>query len=383
MIVRWLALTICCGFLASSAGPARAQVREIPTDPLSHLINSGSFVVLDSLRFSGLRRISSAAVAAQIHLHEGDRFDSAQLERDIRNLARLGWFESIQVEAMHSTKTFPQMPDNFSRMNLLFHLCELPILSRVAYSGSRLLSQKQIEKILDERKLAPGLGKPADPVALYRIGLAIRGGLNELSHPDASVRIVNEKTENATVSVRFEINDGPLLRVRKVNFDGHPQISTKLLRAQMRSIAPWKPFASWRGDNVYTGERFEEDRQRILTFYQNHGFPEARVGSARVVQSSELSHHWLPWPRGSTEAGLNISMPVEAGTFYRFESITATPALQVAARSHGALPPSLTDINNGGSFSQQEIDKLRRLWTARLQSKKSEIDSLCSYSVDV
>src|SRR6266852_9161119 len=62
---------------------------------------------------------------------------------------------------------------------------------------------------------APALGKPADPAALHRIALAIRAGLNELGHPEANVRISREEASNAT-AVRFEINDGPLLRVRRV-----------------------------------------------------------------------------------------------------------------------------------------------------------------------
>jgi outer membrane protein assembly factor BamA len=157
------------------------------------------------------------------------------------------------------------------------------------------------------------------------MAFAIRGGLNELGHPDASVRISRVEASNATVTVQFEINDGPLLRVRRVSFDGHPQISPKLLRGQMHNIAPWKPLASWRSKNAYTREAFEEDRQRILTYYENHGFPEARIGSARVARSTEPTRRWLPWPHVSALAGLSVSIPVQAGPFYRFESILKSP----------------------------------------------------------
>jgi outer membrane protein assembly factor BamA len=253
----------------------------------------------------------------------------------------------------------------------------------VEYSGSRLLSQKQIEKMLEEKKLVPPLGKPADPAALHRIALAIRAGLNELGHPDADVRIAREEASNATVSVRFEINDGPLLRVRRVSFDGHPQLQAKLLRAQMRNIAPWKPLASWRGKNAYNREAFEEDRQRILAYYQNHGFPEARVGCARVAQSTEPSRRWLPWPHKSRQAGLSVSIPVEAGPFYRFTSIAATEALRQAANERGGSPTTVSELEVGGTFSQQEIDKWQRFWTARIQSRNPAFDSHPPHSVDV
>ena len=374
---------ICLGALLLAATPVLPQIHGLPAETRPDPLKATEAPILDELRFTGLRHIAPAAVAAQVSLRVGERADRTRIERDIRALARLGWFESIQVEAHGSTTPALQTPEEPERVAIIIHLKEFPFLSKVEYSGSRLLSQKQIEKMLEDKKLAPSLGKPADPAALQRIAFAIRSGLNELGHPEASVAIAREQARNATLAVRFEINDGPLLRVCRVNFDGHPQVSTKLLRGQMRSIAPWKPLASWRGKNAYTREAFEEDRQRILTYYQNHGFPEARIGNARVAQFNEPSRRWLPWPHESVLAGLSVSIPVEAGPFYRFEFIAATDALQQAAKECGRKPIIPPELEQGGAFSQQELDKLRRLWMARLQSRKSEVDFIPAHSVDV
>ena len=378
-----LKTAICLGVLLLSATPVLPQIRGLLADSASEPLEAKESLIIDELRFTGLRRIAPAAVAAQITSHAGDRFDLLMIEKDVRALARLGWFESIQVEAAPSAETLPQLPETSNRVTLVFYVVEFPFLSKVEYSGSRLLSQKQIEKMLEDKKLAPGLGKPADPAALQRIAFAIRTGLNELGHPEAGVRIDRKEANNATVTVRFEINDGPMLRVRRVNFGGHPLVSTRLVRRQMRDIAPWKPLASWRGKNAFTRDGFERDRQRILTYYQDHGFPEARIGNAQVTQFKESSRRWFPWPQESALAGLSVSIPVEAGPFYRFESIAATDALRQAAKGSGRLPVNLLDLDKGTAFSQQEIDKLSRLWMARVQSRNSEVDSLPSHSVDV
>src|SRR6266478_6100790 len=383
MLVRWLIAAIYSGSILTAATPAWAQACAVACEPRRNFQRTAEVPILDEVRFMGLRRIAPAAVAAQLKSREGEPFDAGRIDKDLRALARLGWFESIQVEEVSPTLPLRPAFENQKHIALIFHLEERPFLSKVEYSGSRLLSQKQIKKMLKDKKIAPGFGKPADPATLQLIALAIRTGLNELGHPRASVRIAREEPGNATLSVRFEINDGPLLRVRQVSFDGHPQVSTKLLRGQMRSIAPWKPLASWRGKNAYTREAFEEDRQRILTYYQNHGFPEARIGSARVAQSNEPSRRWLPWPHESELSGLSISIPVEAGPFYRFESIAATDALQQAAKERGRNPAISSEGEQGGAFSQQEIDKLRRLWIARIQSRTSELDSAKSHSVEV
>jgi outer membrane protein insertion porin family len=382
MLVTCLKAAICLGALLLADRTVWSQIYNLPTNRLAEF-GATEAPVLDELRFTGLRRIAPEAVEAQIRLHAGDRFDLAKLDGDIHALARLGWFESIQVEATSSTPPLPQLPGYSNRLALIFHLKEFPFLSKVEYSGSRLLSQKQIEKVLEDKRLVLPLGKPADPAALHRMALAIRSALNELGHPEANVRIAREEASNATVTVRFEISDGPLLRVHRVSFDGHPQVPAKLLRAQMRNVAPWKPLASWRGKNAYTREAFEEDRQHILAYYQDHGFPEARVGYARVAQSTEFSRRWLPWPHESAQTGLTVSIPVEAGPSYRFESITAAETLQQAANERGRSPTAGSGTEVGSAFSQQEIDKWQRFWTAHIQPRNSRVDALQPHSVDV
>ena len=375
---------VCVGALLLMAAPAWPQIHGLPAKTASEPLKTPEAApIVNDLRFIGLGRIAPAAVAAQITSHAGERFDPSMIEKDVRALARLGWFESIRVEAAPSVETFLQLPETSKSITLVFHVVEFPFLSKVEYSGSRLLSQKQIEKMLEDKKLAPGLGKPADPAALQRIAFAIRAALNELGHSEAGVRIDRKEANNPTVAVRFEINDGPLLRVRRVNFDGHPLVSIRVVRGQMRDIAPWKPLASWRGKNAFTRDRFERDRQRILTYYQDHGFPEARIGDAQVTQVNQSTRRWFPWPHESTLTGLSVSIPMEAGPFYRLESIAATDALQQTTKEGGRLPVNVPDLEKGTGFSQQEIDKLKRLWMARVQSRNSEVESASSHSVEV
>jgi outer membrane protein insertion porin family len=367
MLVTCFKTAVCLGALLLSATPVLSRIHGLAAETPPEPLKASDAPILEELRFTGLRHIAPAAVAAQLKSREGEPFDAAKIDEDLRALARLGWFESIQVEEMSPTRPHPQSFEHQKHMALIFHLEERPFLSKVQYSGSRLLSQKQIEKMLGDKKLTPGLGKPADPAAVQQIAFAIRSGLNELGHPEASVHIQREEAKNATVSVRFEINDGPLLRVRHVSFDGHPQLSTKLLRGQMRNIAPWNPLASLRGKDAYTREVFEEDRDRILTYYQNHGYPEARIGNPRVERITGSSRRLFPWPHDVTQTGLSVSIPVQAGHFYRFESIGASPTLRKAAEERAGKPVAILNAEEGRPYSSQVIENLRRSWLARVQ----------------
>ncbi len=369
--MRWLVALLALGFLFSDGLTALAQNTSDTSVASAELQNKAP--VIDSIEFLGLRHISSLAVKAQLSLLQGDRLDTAKLERDVRSLAKLGWFSEIRVEETPCVAFDAQRFGGQERLALAFYFKEEPILTRVEYAGSQLLSPNQIEKLLEEKKLLPPLGKPADSAALHRIALAIQSTLIDSGHPEASVqirrRVVNE---NATLTVRFEISDGPLLVVRRVRFEGAPGLSEKVLRAQMQSIAPWKRFASFRGKNAYSREAFEEDRQRILTYYLDHGYPEARVGSAKVVKTAEQSWRPFPFPRRSTRSGLSLSIPLQAGPFYRFEFIEPSETLQRAVEklSGKSAPPPAS--KQGQAFSHQEVDQLRRFYSARLLPRDSK-----------
>src|SRR5438132_3012705 len=165
MPVASLTNAFCFGVLLVSAAPVLAQVHSLREQILANPVQAPEAPILAEIRFTGLRRIAPAAVAAQIAAHKGDRFDPVKIDKDVRALARLGWFESIQVEAMPSDESSPQLPEDSKYVTLIFHVSESLFLSKVQYSGSRRLSQKQIEKLLEDKKLRPGLGKPADPAA--------------------------------------------------------------------------------------------------------------------------------------------------------------------------------------------------------------------------
>jgi len=243
----------------------------------------------------------------------------------------------------------------------------------VEYSGSRLLSTTQIERLLEQKKLKPALGEPADPAKLQRIALAIRSALNELAHPEASVQVHRRLArENATLNVRFEIADGPHLPVREVRFDGDLGVSEKSLHPQMQNIAPWKPLASLRSKDAYTQPGFEEDRQRLLDYYRNHGYPEARVGNARAEKVAEPSRTWLPFHHNATTTGLSLSIPVQAGPFYRLTTIEPSRSLEQAIATRHGKPLPFPVPSQDHAFSQKEVDQIRRFYSAHLQSRDSK-----------
>jgi outer membrane protein assembly complex protein YaeT len=322
--------------------------------------------VIAEIVFLGLRRISPEALTSKITSRPGIALDERLVERDVRALARLGWFDDVRADVGNVESI--GFSGHSQKVRLTFYLPELPFLTSVEFSGSRLLSRQQIDKLLAEKKLAPKLGEPENAAMLHRAAREIESALAELGHPDASVAIHREETAQATVRVRFEIHDGPHIPVGRLTFSGDPEISHKVLRRRMCRIVPGAWFASLRGKNSFTQDAFEDDRARLLAYYQNHGYPDARIGTAKSWEYEESSQRWFPQPHKVKKEKLGVAIPVEAGHFYRTTSADVGAALQQATGVGGEARTEQLRSLVDHAYSAQSVENLRQALETRVRA---------------
>ena len=372
MLRRW---TIAAGVGVSFVGAATLRAQDDPfrgNKPeglaLVRAIGATHGTIVDEIAFAGLRRISPEALTSQVRSRAGDALDGAKIEHDVRALARTGWFETVRAEVQAQTPA-GDSENSTQNLRLTFYVPELPFLNKVVYRGSRLLSRAQIEKLLAEKKLTPKLGEPENPMKLNQTGKAIEAALAELGHPHGRVRMTREESEQATVQVRFEISDGPHVPVGRITFGGNPAIPEKLLKRQMRRVSTGTFLAGVRGKEAYTPGAFEEDRERLLAYYEKHGYPEARVGVAKVHEYEDVSRRWLPWPHKIKNTRLAVAIPIEAGKLYRTDSVTTTAALEQAAGIDRAGQTAPGKIAGAQAYSAQSVENLRRAWEARVHAR--------------
>src|SRR6266478_6203730 len=321
--------------------------------------------VIGEIQFVGLHRIAAEAAKSRLSVHPGEEFDSARIAADVRALSEVGWFADVSAKVNESNPN-PESAVGGQRLQLQFHVTEYPFLIAVAFAGSTILSQQQIKKLLDDKRLSPQLGAPADPVRLHRVALAIQSELAIAGHPEAQALIKQEKLPGQRVKVEFQIRDGPRLPVVRVNFLGHPDVSDKVLHKQMRQLSPDAWFSGLRNKNVYTQEKCEEDRVTLLTYLQNHGFPRARVGTPKVAVVNAFSSPSARWHYRPVQPGLNVGLPVEAGSFYTFGPTEISAPLRQQLNMAKKGDPISIDVAPGRPFSEHAVESLRRDWEIRL-----------------
>ena len=383
--MRWLIAAGVGGVLFVGGGSRTAFGKEAASlycDTGTALLEAPASLI-DEIEFAGLRHITPDAVRAQISSRAGAGLDLKCVEVDVRALGRLGWFGEIWVETQPAKSPSPVRPESaITPVRLVFHVEELPFLAKVEYTGSRLLSPAEIAKILADKRLTPRLGEPADPASLLRIANTIHSALAELGHPQPQIQIRREESANGTVCVRFAIADGPHIPVGRIDFEGHPGVASKLLQHEMRRTTPGALFATWRGKSAYTREGFEEDRSRILIYYQDHGFPEARISTVHTSVYDKKVSRWMLWPLRASGKRLAVAVPVEAGPFYRVESIAVSPELVKAGGKRRVKLLAFSKTQSGAAYSAKAMEDLRHAWVAAVQTDHARQESVADRSIE-
>jgi outer membrane protein assembly factor BamA len=354
------------GFLVVApaiANPQTSDSRNADAAGASYALPSHS--VIDGIKFVGLHRVAAEAVSSKLSVHPGDEFDSVRIAAAVHSLSRIGWFEDVSVKANESDSD-PESAGASQHIQLQFQVREYPFLTAVAFTGSKIVSQQQIKKLLDDKKLSPQLGSPADPVQLHRAALAIQTELAAAGHPEARALIKQENISAQKAKVEFQINDGPRLPVVRVSFSGDPEISDQVLRKQMRQLSPDAWFSGLRNKNVYTMEKIEEDRVNLLTYLQNRGFPQARVGAPQVTVVNAFSRPSSRWFFRPVPPGLTVGLPVKSGNFYTFGPTVISDPLRQQLNAAKRGDPISPDVAPGRPFSEHAVESLKRDWEIRL-----------------
>jgi outer membrane protein assembly factor BamA len=134
--------------------------------------------IIREVQFVGLKRIFCETLQGHISSHVGDALNQRTVERDVRALANLGWFDFVSAEVVPITDSLAG--HELSDLRLVFKLEERPYLSKIIFHGSKLLSRERILQLLAERKIRLKLSAPVDRVELWRASRCIKGELQAL-----------------------------------------------------------------------------------------------------------------------------------------------------------------------------------------------------------
>ena len=159
------------------------------------------------------------------------------------------------------------------------------------FVGSKKLELSKIDEALKAQNAEIRLDTFIDPGLVRKVEGIVRDMMKEKGFTDAEVTHNIEAVSGGPKLVRltFNINEGPSVKIRKIDFVGNAAISDGALKRQMKATKQEWFLSFVGGRGKYQETKFDDDAVRVVEFYQNRGYIKANVGApeAKVVAESE------------------------------------------------------------------------------------------------
>ena len=111
------------------------------------------------------------------------------------------------------------------------------------------------------------------------------------------------------VKVVFDINEGPKVKVRDIEFIGNDKISDGKLKKKMKETKEQWFLSFITGRGTYQEAKFEEDADKLQEFYREQGYVQARVGTPEIKTLEDSKDKETRW--------VQLRIPVTEGARYR------------------------------------------------------------------
>jgi outer membrane protein insertion porin family len=330
--------------------PAPGQPRlETPAPPAVPIQPSGQ--IIESITFRGARRVPQDTLRALIVSKPGDVYNEDTLRRDFIALWNTQRFDDISLE------TEP------GRTGLLvtFVVTERRVVRSIDYQGIHSVTVSEILDRFKERKVGLSVESQYDPNKVQRAAVVLKEFLSERGRQYATVDPVIEQLPPSSLKVTFNVNEGPKVKVGKIEIQGNEAFKQReVVRAMKNSRPIGIPYSIYLENlfaKTYDSEKLEEDKERIRQAYQDKGYFTAKALDETVKMRRTGGEGWrLPLIRPN-KPGIfaDITIPVEEGRLYKLHMLNYVGVKLF--RTPESLTPTLFQMRPGDIFSTAKLRK--------------------------
>ncbi|MGE0041561.1 MAG: outer membrane protein assembly factor BamA [Vicinamibacterales bacterium] len=199
---------------------------------------------------------------------------------------------------------------------IIFNMEERPRVKIVDYTGSDKVERTKVDEKMREAGVSLRLDSFLDQSAIRRVEGILRGMMSEKGYQFATVthRVDALPGGPKLVKVTFDVDQGPKVKVRDIDFIGNEEVSDRALKRQMDATKEHWMFSFITGRGTYQETKFEEDAEKVIEYYRNKGYIAARVGQPEIETIEDSADGDTRWVR--------LKIPVTEGPRYRVGEFT-------------------------------------------------------------
>ena len=182
----------------------------------------------------------------------------------------------------------------------------------VDYKGSKQIEESKIDEKLKELKLEIRTDSFIDTGLVRKVANVVQDFMKDKGFQAATVtpEIVDMPGGPKLVHITFRVEEGPKIKIHAVDFIGNKDVSDGTLRKQMKEnkqrIIWARMFA---GLSTYQEAKFDEDADKVLSYYRDRGYITARVGQPELKLVSDS--------KDKKTRLVDLRIPVTEGNRYR------------------------------------------------------------------
>jgi len=253
-------------FLALFLAGARAGSAQAPPESQPRPI------VIKDIAVQGNRRVQEAVILGRVTAKIGNPFVPTRLADDIRNVFALGFFDDVQLK----------VEDFEGGVKLVFVVVERPFVRDVVFAGNKKLDSAALQEKIDLK-----LGGVYNPVDVNRAAEKLKDYYEQEGYFEVAIAPDVQRLPDGDVSVTFRITEGRKIKIERIVIEGAHGLTPKEIKEVMATkecelIPIMLPGCEYIVPGTVQRQRLDEDVDRIVQLYNDHGYIQARVESTDV-----------------------------------------------------------------------------------------------------
>ena len=273
----FLVAPVMLAFTIHSAAPAQAQG-----------------VIVRAINVDGNKRVEPETVRSYLQFSVGDQYDSYKVDQSLKALFATGLFMDVSIDRAGST--------------VIVQVVENPVVNRVAFEGNSEVDDATLKAEVQLKTRAIYTRSRVQGDVQRIISVYRRQGLFAAYVEPKIIKLPQNR-----VDLVFEISEGPVTKVKNINFIGNVAYSDSDLKDVITTGENgWLSFL--KSNDIYDPDRLNLDRELLRQHYLKNGYADARVlsGMADLDRDGQ---------------GFYITFTVDEGELYTFGDVVVESTL--------------------------------------------------------
>src|SRR5262249_17973477 len=245
-----------------------------------------------------------------------DNGTEKQIQDDFRQLWGTGFLDNLWVDVADY-----KFPNGAVGKVVTYNMEERQRVKIVDYIGSKKLETTKIDEKLKDANAQIRLDTFIDPALVRKVQGIVQDMLREKGFQFATVTPEIQEISGGPklVHLTFHLDEGPQVEIRKIEFVGNKAANDRRLKGILKETKEnagfedfahlWTWIVSAMGDRTYKDTKFDEDAEKIVSYYRDNGYIKANVGVPELKVISDSRDKRTRW--------IELRIPVNEGERYK------------------------------------------------------------------